>query len=101
MSPAEAWVSSGLLWAQGLWRQQTWGDRRGGGHHLPHHRAADAGLQWNRRVHEQKRLQYRQVTFTAAAVGRGGCNSMQLSLLNFLYFENFLGYVCLILDSVK
>ena len=24
MSPAEAWVSSGLLWRQGLWLQQTW-----------------------------------------------------------------------------
>ena len=24
VSPAEAWVSSGLLWGQGLWLQQTW-----------------------------------------------------------------------------
>ena len=101
VSPAEARASRGLLWGQGLWWQQTWGDPRGGGHHLPHQRAADAGLQWNRCVHEQKTLQYRQLTLTAPTVGRGGCNSVQLSLLNFLDFENFLGCVCLILDSVK
>ena len=42
VSPAEVWVSCGLLQGQGLWVQQTWVWHKplGGGHHQPQHRAA-------------------------------------------------------------
>ena len=52
MSPAEAWVSSGLLWRQGLWLQWTWEPWRAGVspfegsrhyHHYHHYHSSASG----------------------------------------------------------